>query len=311
LAPRYAISGLIAVKCSASAPGTFIWQRGRQKCLLWVKSWRNGSVRVGPLWSRTYCKRTATLCPPPSRQKGGDTIDRGGNPRCSVGALFQLHAIAHAQKPGANKNYERGGIMKAKSLRLTALLVASGLTFLSSPAGAECWMTCPPGSTATPSPTGVQGATATAEPTLSPEEPTQDKKPEAMAKAAPTPVPAKPKAVPATAGATTEPAALPEERTRAKRSEATAKASPTPVPEKPKAVPTPAAAGPATEPPPVQSTTTAPAPVATQDAVAPSTPAPPHQGNAAFQPAPASSTPAPVPIPGLVPGTDTMHVIPE
>ena len=92
--------------------------------------------------------------------------------------------------------------MKAKSLLLTAL---SGLTFLSSPAGAECWMTCPPGSTATPSPTGVQGATATAEPTLSPEEPTQGKKPEAMAKAAPTPVPAKPKAVPATAGATTAP----------------------------------------------------------------------------------------------------------
>lgn len=278
-----------------------------QKLTQWLSS------RWSSLVPHVLLKRTATLCPPPSRQKGGDTIRLWREPQVlPVGALFPLHAIAHAQKLGANKNHEGGGIMKAKSLLLTALLVASGLTFLSSPAGAECWMTCPPGSTATPSPTGVQGATATAEPTLSPEEPTQGKKPEAMAKAAPTPVPAKPKAVPATAGATTEPAALPEERTPAKRSEATAKASPTPVPEKPKAVPTPAAAGPATEPPPVQSTTTAPAPAATQDAVAPSTPAPPPQGNAAFQPGPAPSTvPAPVPIPGLVPGTDTMHVIPE
>jgi len=121
--------------------------------------------------------RTATLRPPPSRQKGGDTIRLWREPQVlPVGALFPLHAIAHAQKLGANKNHEGGGIMKAKSLLLTALLVASGLTFLSSPAGAECWMTCPPGSTATPSPTGVQGATATAEPTLSPEEPTQGKK---------------------------------------------------------------------------------------------------------------------------------------
>ena len=39
--------------------------------------------------------------------------------------------------------------MKAKSLLLTELLVATGLTLLSLPAGAECWMTCPPGSTAT------------------------------------------------------------------------------------------------------------------------------------------------------------------
>ena len=44
--------------------------------------------------------------------------------------------------------------MKAKSLLLTELLVATGLTLLSLPAGAECWMTCPPGSPATPSPTG-------------------------------------------------------------------------------------------------------------------------------------------------------------
>jgi hypothetical protein len=202
--------------------------------------------------------------------------------------------------------------MKAKSLLLIGLVAVTGVTFLSLPARAECWMTCPPGSTATPSPTGEQGATATTEPAVSPEERTPVKEPETAAKASTTSVPAKPKAVPTATGATTEPAASPEELTQAKKPEATAKASPNPVPAKPKAVPTPAAAGPAVEPPPVQSTTPAPAPAPTQNAVAPSTPPLPPQGNAAFQPAPAPSTvPAPVPIPGVVPGTDTMQVIPE
>ena len=209
--------------------------------------------------------------------------------------------------------------MKAKSLLLTELLVATGLTLLSLPAGAECWMTCPPGSTATPSSTREQGATATTEQAVSPEERTpakgeltQGKKPEATAKAASTPAPAKPKVVPAPAGATTEPGAPPEGRAPAKGPEATAKASPVPAPAKPKSVPTPAAAGSAAKPPPVQSTTPAPAPAPNQDAVAPSTPPLPPQGNAAFQPAPAPPTvPAPVSIPGLVPGTATMHVIPE
>ena len=191
--------------------------------------------------------------------------------------------------------------MKAKSLLLTGLLVGTGLTFLSLPAGAECWMTCPPGSTATPSSTGKQGATATTEPEVSPEERTPAKEPETAAK--------EPKAVPTATGATTEQAASPEELTQAKKPEATAKSSPNAVPAKPMAVPT---AGPAMKPPPVQSTTPAPAPAPTQDAVAPSTPPLPPQGNAAFQPAPAPSTvPAPVPIPGVVPGTSTMHVIPE
>jgi len=168
--------------------------------------------------------------------------------------------------------------MKAKSLLLTELLVATGLTLLSLPAGAECWMTCPPGSTATPSSTREQGATATTEQAVSPEERT----------------PAK------------------GELTQGKKPEATAKASPVPAPAKPKSVPTPAAAGSAAKPPPVQSTTPAPAPAPNQDAVAPSTPPLPPQGNAAFQPAPAPPTvPAPVSIPGLVPGTATMHVIPE
>lgn len=198
--------------------------------------------------------------------------------------------------------------MKAKSLLLTGLLVAAGSMLMPFPAGAECWMTCPPGSTATPSPRGEQGATATTEPAVSPEERIPVKEPEAAAKASTTSVPAKPKAVPTATGATTEPAASPDEPTQAKKPEATAKASPTPVPAKPKAVPTPAASGPAIEHPPIQSTAPAPAP----NAVAPSTPPLPPQGNAAFQPAPAPSTvPAPVPIPGVVPGTDTMQVIPE
>ena len=156
--------------------------------------------------------------------------------------------------------------MKAKSLLLTVLVPATGLAFLSLPAGAECWMTCPPGSTATPSATEKP---ATAEPAASTEELTPAKKPEATAKASPTPAPAKPKAAPAPAGATIEPAASPEEATPAKMPEATAKASPTAAPTKP------------TVPPTVQSTTSSPEPAPTQDAVAPPAPAP----NAAFQPA--------------------------
>ena len=100
--------------------------------------------------------------------------------------------------------------MKAKSLLLTGLLVVTGLTFLSLPAGAECWMTCPPGSTATPNSTGKQGATATTEPAVSPEERTPAKEPETAAKASTTSVPAKPKAVPTATGAATEPAASPK-----------------------------------------------------------------------------------------------------
>ena len=128
--------------------------------------------------------------------------------------------------------------MKAKSILLAELVAVAGLMFVSLPAGAECWMTCPPGSTATPSSRGEQGATATVEPTTSPEEATPPKKPEATAKASPTPAPAKPKAAPAPAGATIEPAASPEEATPAKKPEATAKASPTAASTKPTVPPT-------------------------------------------------------------------------
>ena len=70
--------------------------------------------------------------------------------------------------------------MKAKSLLLTVLVPATGLAFLSLPAGADCWMTCPPGYTATPSATEEP---ATAEPAASTEELTPAKKPEATVKA--------------------------------------------------------------------------------------------------------------------------------
>ena len=123
-------------------------------------------------------------------------------------------------------------IMKAKSLLLTVLVAATGLAFLSLPAGAECWMTCPPGSTATPSATEKP---ATAERAASTEELTPAKKPEATAKASPAPAPAKSKAAEAPAGANVEPTASPEELTPAKKSEATAKASPTAAPTKPTA----------------------------------------------------------------------------
>ena len=88
--------------------------------------------------------------------------------------------------------------MKAKSLLLTVFVPVTGLTFLSLPAGAECWMTCPPGSTAAPNATETQGATATEELV-------------ATAKASPTPVPGKRKASPAPAADTMEPAASPED----------------------------------------------------------------------------------------------------
>ena len=155
--------------------------------------------------------------------------------------------------------------MKAKSILLAELVAVAGLIFVPLPAGAECWMVCPPGSTAAPSSKGDQGATATVEPAASPQEATPAKKPKATAKASPT-APVKPR-----------PAAAPAE------------------------------AEPATEPPSVQSTTPA-QPARTQGPVAPPAPV----LNAAFQPAPTQpAAPAPVPIPGTVPGTATMHVVPE
>ncbi len=143
---------------------------------------------------------------PPSRQKGGDTIAARRNPRrCSCG--FPL--LEHARKTGVNKYQKRKGgwIMKAKSFLLNVVGVATGLTFLSLPAGAECWMTCPPGSTTTQSAAGTQGVTATVEPTASPGL-TTAKKPEATAKASPTPVP-KATLAPDRAGPATEPPPIP------------------------------------------------------------------------------------------------------
>ena len=127
--------------------------------------------------------------------------------------------------------------MNAKSLLLTTIVPVIGLALLSLPAGAECWMTCPPGSTTTPSATGEQGTAATAEPAASPEEVTPAKKTQATAKASPTRVPAKPTAAPTPVGATAEPATALEEPTPAKEPETTAKVSPTQVPAKPKAAP--------------------------------------------------------------------------
>lgn len=191
-------------------------------------------------------------------------------PSCDV--VFPL--LEHARKTGVNKNQKRNGgwIMKAKSLLLTILIPITGLTFLSLPAGAECWMTCPPGSTTTEGVTGENGTTATAEPVASPEGLPPAKKPEATAKASPAPAPAKSKAAanPAGSGPATEPSQV----------QSTS--------------PTPAAA-------PAQGAVAPPAP----------TPQP-SEDNPAFQPAPAQgAVPAPVPIPGPVPGTATMHVIPE
>jgi cytoskeletal protein RodZ len=154
-----------------------------------------------------------------------------------VAVLRCFFPLLRTRSESANKNQKRmgGWIMKAKSLLLTVLIPVSGLTFLSSPASAECWMTCPPGTTATPSATGTQSATATAEPVASPEELTSAKKPKTTAKASP--APAKPKASPVPAGTTAEPVASPEELTPAKQTETTAKASPAPTPATSKAAP--------------------------------------------------------------------------
>ena len=245
---------------------------------------------------------------PTSRQKRG-RYDWGAEEPKAVAVLRCFFPLLRTRSESANKNQKRmgGWIMKAKSLLLTVLIPVSGLTFLSSPASAECWMTCPPGSTATPSATGTQSATATAEPVASPEELTSAKKPKTTAKASP--APAKPKASPVPAGTTAEPVASPEELTPAKQTETTAKASPAPTPATSKAAPTPAGTGLPPESPQVQSTTPAPAPAPTQEAVAVPQPS---EDNAAFQPAPTQgAAPAPVPIPGPVPGTATMDVIPE
>ncbi len=69
-----------------------------------------------------------------------------------------------------------GSFMKTKSLRLRLLVPVAWLPLLASPAGAECWMTCPPGSTTAPSspaaPTSTesQGATVKGETSAAPED---------------------------------------------------------------------------------------------------------------------------------------------
>src|SRR5262249_36000668 len=243
---------------------------------------------------------------PPSRQKGGGTIGAWKNPRRCSSSGFPL--LEHARKKDVNKHQKSTGgwIMKRKSFLLNVVAVATGLTFLSLQAGAECWMTCPPGSTTTPSAAGTQGVAATAEPTASPAL-TNAKKAEATAKALPAPVPAKPKATPSPAGAT----APAEELTTATKPEATAKASPTPMSAKPKVTLAPDGVGAAAEPSPILPEAQLPAP--TQSKATPQVSVPKlSPPNATFQPAPPQEAPpAPVPIPGPVPGTATMHVITE
>ena len=192
--------------------------------------------------------------------KVGDKIEARKNPRRwpPCGVVFRFSNTLEKWASIKIKKRNGGWIMKPKSLLLTILVPVTGLTFLSLPAGAECWMTCPPGSTATPSATNENGVAATAEPVASPEELTPAKTPEATAKASPAPVPAKPKAAPTAAEATAEPVASPEELTPAKKPEATAKASPALAPAKPKSPPTPVGASSATEPSQVQSTSPAP-----------------------------------------------------
>ena len=198
--------------------------------------------------------------------------------------------LEHARKVSVNKTSKTNGgwIMKAKYRLLTVLVPATGLAFLSLPAGAECWMTCPPGSTATPSATEKP---ATAEWAASTEELTPAKNPEATAKASPASLPAK-----------VEPTASTEELTPAKKPEATAKAPPAPVPAKPKTA-TPTGADPATDLPPAHADSGRGDPVSVPQS---------SETNAAFQPAPSQAAPpAPDAISGPVPGTATMHVIPQ
>jgi hypothetical protein len=234
-------------------------------------------------------------------KKGEIPSVRGGT--LGAARLVVFPNLEHAGKMGVHKTPKKGGwIMKAKSFLLTVVAVTTGLTFLSLPAGAECWMTCPPGSTTTPSAARNQGVTATAEPTASPKL-TTAKKAEGTESS---PTPAKPKAAPIPVGATAP-------ATTAQKTETTAKASPTPVPAKPKATPLADGTGPATEPPPIPPAAPALMPAPSQGEATPPVPVPQSsETNAAFQLPPAQAAPpAPAPIPGPVPGTATMRVIPE
>ena len=181
--------------------------------------------------------------------------------------------------------------MKTTSLLLVSFTAVSGLGVLSLPAAAECWMTCPPGSTATPSRTCQQTATAEAQPVASPEA----QRPVAKADVTD-------ESFPATASAKKKTARPPGVATKPPPIEP--KATPAPVEEATVPTPVQAKAAPAMQPPPAEPVSPAAVPAQAR----PQTPPP----TAAFQPAPVQgAAPSPAPIPGPIPGTATMRVIPE
>jgi len=100
--------------------------------------------------------------------------------------------------------------MKATFLLLTTFTAISGSAVLSLPAAAECWMTCPPGTTTTPSAAVQEAPTAEAEPVISPEASKPAMKAEAKEQGSPSSAPAKKKAAPAQATATATPSLKPE-----------------------------------------------------------------------------------------------------
>ena len=182
--------------------------------------------------------------------------------------------------------------MKVASLFLCSFTAISGFAILSLPAvAAECWMTCPPGSASTPSAAEQQPPTAAAEPAALPDQQKPITKANVTDKSPPAASPAKKKAPPAPA------------ETTSKSSPHTPEAVPMPVEE---SAPVQTKEAPATQAPPVEPAAPTAAPGQDADVQQPPQPA------AAFQPAPVQeAAPPPTPIPGPVPGTATMRVIPE
>ena len=182
--------------------------------------------------------------------------------------------------------------MKTTSLLLVSFTAVVRLAVLSLPAAAECWMTCPPGSTATPSGTGQQTPTAETEPVASPEA----QKP--VAKVGRNGQELASDSVGKEENSSASWRGHQAATNRTENDSSTRRGS--------NGLNSSAGqGGSCMQPPPAEPTRLLRCP---HRLVRPQTPPP----TAAFQPAPVQgAAPSPAPIPGPIPGTATMRVIPE
>ena len=208
------------------------------------------------------------------------------------------HGAAQSDQTRPQSGVEGRSNDGGRTMRTTFLFLASftaicGFAFLSWPAAAECWMTCPPGSTAPPSATEQQPSTAETEQLASPEAQKLVTKVEVKNESSRATVPSKKKSAQPPAVANTPPSIEP-------------KTTAAPVEEVPGSTPVQAKAAPVKQATPIEPTALPAVPA--QNLVRPQTPPP----AAAFQPAPVrGAAPSPSPLPGPIPGTATMRVIPE